>query len=46
VPGRFAERGYLHAGIDDTAFSLGSPLEWAELDERADASDADETAAG
>ncbi|HVV07882.1 non-homologous end-joining DNA ligase [Amycolatopsis sp.] len=32
VPGRFAEFGDLHAGIDDTAFSLDTLLEWAERD--------------
>ncbi len=35
VPGRFAERGDLHAGIDDAVFSLEPLLEWAERDERA-----------
>ena len=35
VPARFAELGDLHAGIDDTAFSLEMLLEWAERDERA-----------
>ena len=39
VPARFAERGDLHDGIDDTAFSLAPLLEWAERDERAGASD-------
>jgi len=34
VPGRFAELGDLHAGIDDTAFDLAPLLEWAERDER------------
>jgi DNA ligase D len=37
VPARFAERGDLHAGIDDTSFSLDSLLEWADRDERAGA---------
>ena len=32
VPARFAERGDLHAGIDDAAFSLERLLEWAERD--------------
>ncbi|KAA9153526.1 ATP-dependent DNA ligase [Amycolatopsis acidicola] len=32
VPARFAELGDLHAGIDDTAFSLDTLLEWAERD--------------
>ena len=35
VPGRFAERGDLHAGIDDAVFDLVRLLEWAERDERA-----------
>jgi DNA ligase D-like protein (predicted polymerase) len=35
VPARFAERGDLHAGIDDAVFSLEPLLEWAERDERA-----------
>jgi DNA ligase D len=39
VPGRFAELGDLHAGIDDTAFSLQPLLEWAERDERSGALD-------
>jgi len=34
VPARFAALGDLHAGIDDTAFSLDPLLEWAERDER------------
>ena len=34
VPGRFAELGDLHAGIDDAVFSLEPLLEWAERDER------------
>ncbi|GAB7048339.1 non-homologous end-joining DNA ligase [Catenuloplanes indicus] len=32
VPERFAARGDLHAGIDDTAHSLETLLEWAERD--------------
>jgi DNA ligase D-like protein (predicted polymerase) len=39
VPGRVAELGDLHAGIDDTAFSLQPLLEWAERDERSGAPD-------
>ena len=39
VPARFAELGDLHAGIDDTAFSLEPLLEWADRDERAGARD-------
>jgi DNA ligase D len=35
MPGRFAALGDLHAGIDDTAFSLEPLLEWAARDERA-----------
>jgi DNA ligase D len=34
VPERFARLGDLHAGIDDTAFSLEPLLEWAQRDER------------
>ncbi|WP_340681566.1 non-homologous end-joining DNA ligase [Amycolatopsis coloradensis] len=30
VPARFAELGDLHAGIDDTAYSLETLLEWAD----------------
>ncbi|MFI9813327.1 non-homologous end-joining DNA ligase [Saccharothrix variisporea] len=32
VPARFAELGDLHAGIDDSAFSLEPLLEWADRD--------------
>ncbi|OLR91795.1 non-homologous end-joining DNA ligase [Actinokineospora bangkokensis] len=32
VPARFAELGDLHAGIDDTPFSLAPLLEWADRD--------------
>jgi DNA ligase D len=35
VPARFAAVGDLHAGIDDTAFTLEPLLEWAERDEKA-----------
>lgn len=35
VPGRYAELGDLHAGIDDAVFDLAPLLEWAERDERA-----------
>jgi DNA ligase D len=35
VPPRFAEKGDLHAGIDDTAYRLDQLLEWADRDERA-----------
>jgi DNA ligase D len=34
VPARFAELGDLHAGIDDTVYSIAPLLEWAERDER------------
>jgi DNA ligase D len=34
VPGRFAQWGDLHAGIDQAVFSLEPVLEWAERDER------------
>ena len=33
VPGRFAELGDLHAGIERVVFSLDTLLEWAERDE-------------
>jgi DNA ligase D len=32
VPGRFAELGDLHKGIDDAAYSLDTLLEWADRD--------------
>ncbi|HEX9519405.1 MAG TPA: non-homologous end-joining DNA ligase [Streptosporangiaceae bacterium] len=32
VPGRFAELGDLHAGIDDSNYSLRTLLEWADRD--------------
>jgi len=32
VPARFAELGDLHAGIDDTAYSIETLLEWADRD--------------
>jgi DNA primase len=35
VPARFAEKGDLHATIDDTAYRIDQLLEWAERDERA-----------
>jgi len=34
VPGRFAELGDLHAGIDEAVFDIAPLLEWAERDER------------
>ena len=37
VPGRFAEMGDLHAGIDDAVFAFDELLEWADRDERAGA---------
>ena len=39
VPARFAERGDLHAGMDDASFSLERLLGWAERDERSGAPD-------
>ena len=39
VPGRFAEIGDLHAGIDDAVFAIDELLEWAERDEAAGAVD-------
>jgi DNA ligase D len=35
VPGRYAEFGDLHAGIDDAVFDIAPLLEWADRDERA-----------
>jgi DNA ligase D len=35
VPPRYAERGDLHAAIDDAAYRLDQLLEWADRDERA-----------
>ena len=32
VPGRFAELGDLHEGIDDVTYSLDTLLEWAGRD--------------
>jgi DNA ligase D len=40
VPGRVAERGDLHAGIDQAVFAIDELLEWADRDERAGAVDA------
>jgi DNA ligase D len=40
VPGRFAELGDLHSGIDRAVFALDELLEWAARDERAGAVDA------
>jgi DNA ligase D len=45
VPARFAEVGDLHAGIDDTAYSLEPLLQWAERDERAGIPDPGDAAA-
>ncbi len=39
MPGRYAELGDLHAGIDDAPFSLEKLLEWAARDERAQLGD-------
>ncbi|KAE8763018.1 non-homologous end-joining DNA ligase [Georgenia thermotolerans] len=33
MPARYAERGDLHAGIDDAVFDLAPLLQWAERDE-------------
>jgi DNA ligase D len=41
VPERFAQRGDLHAGIDDTAYRLDPLLEWADRDERDGSGDTD-----
>jgi DNA ligase D len=46
MPARFAEQGDLHAGIDDTAFSLEPLLEWADRDERSGAVDPEDTGNG
>ena len=35
LPARFAQRGDLHAGIDDAVFALDEVLEWADRDEQA-----------
>src|SRR6266536_3654474 len=43
VPARFAAVGDLHAGIDDTAFSLQPLLEWADRDERSGVLDPGDT---
>lgn len=39
VPARYAEKGDLHAGIDDAVFEIDPLLEWAERDEREGAED-------
>jgi DNA ligase D len=39
VPGRVAQVGDLHAGIDDAVFGIAPLLEWAERDEAAGAVD-------
>src|SRR3954469_4400213 len=39
VPRRFAERGDLHARMDDAVFSIDQLLEWAERDEHSGATD-------
>ncbi|KHL17031.1 DNA ligase D [Mumia flava] len=41
MPGRFAEVGDLHAGIDDAVFSIAPLLEWAERDEAAEPAEPD-----
>ena len=45
VPARFAAVGDLHAGIDDTAYSLEPLLQWAERDERSGIADPGDEAA-
>ncbi|WP_420818950.1 DNA primase small subunit domain-containing protein [Ornithinimicrobium flavum] len=35
MPGRFADLGDLHAGIDDAVFDIAPLLEWAQRDEAA-----------
>ena len=45
VPARFAEKGDLHAAIDDTAYRLDTLLEWADRDEKAGLATPDEPAA-
>jgi DNA primase len=37
VPARYAEKGDLHAGIDDAVFDLAPLIEWADRDDRAGA---------
>ncbi len=37
MPGRFADKGDLHAGIDEAVFDLSPLIEWAERDEEAGA---------
>ena len=44
VPGRYAELGDLHAGIDDSPFAIDALLEWAARDERAGAEEPPESA--
>jgi len=44
VPKRFAERGDLHAGIDEAVFDLGNLLAWADRDERDGATGPEEPA--
>jgi len=41
VPARYAARGDLHAGIDDTPFDIAPLLDWAKRDERRGESDPD-----
>jgi DNA ligase D len=41
VPGRFAELGDLHAGMDDAPYVIGELLDWADRDEREGAVDPD-----
>jgi DNA ligase D len=39
VPARYAEKGDLHAGIDEAVFCIDPLIEWAERDERSGAQD-------
>jgi len=44
VPARFAQLGDLHAGIDDTEYSLETLLEWAARDDRDERDEPDRAA--
>lgn len=46
MPGRYAELGDLHAGIDDAVFDLAPLLEWAARDEAAGQATPEEPDAG
>src|SRR5689334_14504146 len=43
MPGRYAELGDLHAGIDEAVFEIDQLVEWAERDERDGAPDPPDT---